>query len=465
MNKYKDFDLVLLKNGHLVEYINDFGLNTFSYLTYDGQTRKESIDNIVGMIGLKKGTRLFHDTLNQEVGVIEHIRSVSDNIVVLTNGMRLYKNAISVLRVINEEGVNDVNDDAVVKLWDSDFVTTPCDVILKLVQNMNFHYEENEECWTVWDASNCEKYYANDCEKYDPKIGQLLLDIEDGNEYKIIQVSGANRLLVKCMTAEISTLHSNTSTINLNDVSGRYRLIKFNHDQEVIYPNNVIYFVRNIADFNDYNDYEDTAIATFEGEDLYPYHCKEFELQYDMKVEYKGAVYKITDIRADIYESQTVECFTLTSESGGSKLVWSRNIEFGDLKLINDNKQLTIKKEEKVTKTLTTSMIDSNKSAAITAAKIKSGKLALSAARKAIRPKVPALVRGYFDEPYTDLLLANVLATLVKAKFPENKRLNTLADCCMEAAAVNIADSFDIESLVEGLFSGVKLSKELTAEE
>ena len=108
-------------------------------------------------------------------------------------------------------------------------------------------------------------------------------------------------------------------------------------------------------------------------------------------------------------------------------------------------------------KTTATSVATQNKDAIKVAAKLEAGKIINKQVIKQVKPHLPLLVRGLADHPAASIVLANVVSIAVKHFMPENKKLNTVAELMLGAAAVDTVASFNIEAFVEDLLKNIKL--------
>ena len=108
-------------------------------------------------------------------------------------------------------------------------------------------------------------------------------------------------------------------------------------------------------------------------------------------------------------------------------------------------------------KTTATTVATQNKDAIKVAAKLEAGKIINKQVIKQVKPHLPLLVRGLADHPAASIVLANVVSIAVKHFMPENKKLNTVAELMLGAAAVDTVSSFNIESFVEDLLKNIKL--------
>ena len=108
-------------------------------------------------------------------------------------------------------------------------------------------------------------------------------------------------------------------------------------------------------------------------------------------------------------------------------------------------------------KTTATEVATQNKDAIKMAAKLEAGKIINKQVIKQVKPHLPLLVRGLADHPAASIVLANVVSIAVKHFMPENKKLNTVAELMLGAAAVDTVASFNIEAFVEDLLKNIKL--------
>ena len=116
-----------------------------------------------------------------------------------------------------------------------------------------------------------------------------------------------------------------------------------------------------------------------------------------------------------------------------------------------------IKLKEPKTKPIQIKVATQNKDAIKVAAKLEAGKIINKQVIKQVKPHLPLLVRGLADHPAASIVLANVVSIAVKHFIPENKKLNTVAELMLGAAAVDTVASFNIEAFVEDLLKNIKL--------
>jgi len=103
------------------------------------------------------------------------------------------------------------------------------------------------------------------------------------------------------------------------------------------------------------------------------------------------------------------------------------------------------KQQENIMKDLTRS----NKNAITTATKHTAGKTAITVVRAALKKTkaVPLFARGYLDHPLADVLIANFI-NIMAQKFAKDPRITEIADYAMDAAYVNVIDSFNIQEMI-----------------
>ena len=100
---------------------------------------------------------------------------------------------------------------------------------------------------------------------------------------------------------------------------------------------------------------------------------------------------------------------------------------------------------------------DSNVDAAKVAATITAGKTLNSLVAQKITPQLPLLVRGYADTPVGRVVLANIADFAVKQFMANNVKANMATTAMMQAAMFELADSFDLEGIVNELVDSVAL--------
>lgn len=128
-----------------------------------------------------------------------------------------------------------------------------------------------------------------------------------------------------------------------------------------------------------------------------------------------------------------------------------------------ENKPQTVKVGNKMASTklatTATTVLAKNKTAAVQAAKVTTGKIAIKQVTKIISPKLPIMARGYVDTPLGRLAVANLFNFVVTQYLPNSQKASLVADAMLEGAMFDVASSLDIEGLVENVLEGIDTSK------
>lgn len=165
---------------------------------------------------------------------------------------------------------------------------------------------------------------------------------------------------------------------------------------------------------------------------------KESSMQIGDKVWYEGKEAFVIDIPDE--NCVTVDTGTRTVKVSISR-VSNRATSFNTKK-----GESTMYKQETVS-----SMLGENKSAAIRAAKVTAGKVAMSFLKEKIKPQMPMMVRGYVDHPVMDVVLANLLNYADKHTNGKYKPISVAAEVAMDAAYQNLFDSFNLHEFLQEL--------------
>ncbi|QIG61121.1 hypothetical protein HWD08_gp169 [Salmonella phage L6jm] len=176
---------------------------------------------------------------------------------------------------------------------------------------------------------------------------------------------------------------------------------------------------------NDGSQY--TAIMAFDGDgnfllpsELYPY-------VYDGDVESAGFSFEREE---SIYvENQAVSSNTQTTENKG-----------------------------KNTMTKIANIVAANKSAVVNAAKLEAGKIALTQITKVAAKKAPFMIKGYIDTPIGRVVIANLLSVAVDQYAPTNQKAKAVAGAAMEAAMLEMVQSFNIAEMIDEMVKGIDIS-------
>ena len=100
-------------------------------------------------------------------------------------------------------------------------------------------------------------------------------------------------------------------------------------------------------------------------------------------------------------------------------------------------------------------LMDSNIDAAKIAAKQDVGGVVLDRLVKAVKPKAPVMVRGYLEEPWGKLIVANAFAAAVVRWFPDNDKAVFAADAAVKAANRDLFTDFDLRGMLDDILDGI----------
>ena len=98
-------------------------------------------------------------------------------------------------------------------------------------------------------------------------------------------------------------------------------------------------------------------------------------------------------------------------------------------------------------------VVDNNKGAFETAAKIKLGKAALKAVGETLKDKLPAPFNNFVNKPIGYLIMANIL-TVVAEKY-DNDKLSEIADAAMLVGYSEVLDQIDIDGFVDDIMGKI----------
>ncbi|QXV85226.1 hypothetical protein bas27_0187 [Escherichia phage TrudiGerster] len=105
-----------------------------------------------------------------------------------------------------------------------------------------------------------------------------------------------------------------------------------------------------------------------------------------------------------------------------------------------------------------TSIIAANKSAVVNAAKLEAGKIALTQITKVAAKKAPFMIKGYIDTPIGRVVIANLLSVAVDQYAPTNAKAKAVAGAAMEAAMLEMVQSFNIAEMIDEMVKGIDIS-------
>ncbi|AKN44440.1 hypothetical protein BI021_gp101 [Salmonella phage NR01] len=118
----------------------------------------------------------------------------------------------------------------------------------------------------------------------------------------------------------------------------------------------------------------------------------------------------------------------------------------------------TTENKGKNTMTKIANIVAANKSAAVNAAKLEAGKIALTQITKVAAKKAPFMIKGYIDTPIGRVVIANLLSVAVDQYAPSNQKAKAVASAAMEAAMLEMVQSFNIAEMIDEMVKGIDIS-------
>lgn len=100
-----------------------------------------------------------------------------------------------------------------------------------------------------------------------------------------------------------------------------------------------------------------------------------------------------------------------------------------------------------------------NKAAAITAARMTAGKVAMEQVTKLIKPKLPMMARGYAETPVGKLVMANLFNFAITQYLPDSIKAQLVADVMLEGAMMEAMSSLKLEEQLNSILDSVDVSK------
>lgn len=131
---------------------------------------------------------------------------------------------------------------------------------------------------------------------------------------------------------------------------------------------------------------------------------------------------------------------------------------------VNSSTQTTENKG-KNTMTKIANIVAANKSAVVNAAKLEAGKIALTQITKVAAKKAPFMIKGYIDTPIGRVVIANLLSVAVDQYAPSNQKAKAVAGAAMEAAMLEMVQSFNIAEMIDEMVKGIDISTFTTSTE
>lgn len=136
---------------------------------------------------------------------------------------------------------------------------------------------------------------------------------------------------------------------------------------------------------------------------------------------------------------------------------------------VNSNTQSvktqTTENKGKNTMTKIANIVAANKSAVVNAAKLEAGKIALTQITKVAAKKAPFMIKGYIDTPIGRVVIANLLSVAVDQYAPTNQKAKAVAGAAMEAAMLEMVQSFNIAEMIDEMVKGIDISTFTTSTE
>lgn len=184
---------------------------------------------------------------------------------------------------------------------------------------------------------------------------------------------------------------------------------------------------------NDGSQY--TAIMAFDGDGNFLLPSKLYPYVYNELIREAGFIFwkdenqLIDNIEKQVVSSNTQSVNTQTTENKG-----------------------------KNTMTKIANIVAANKSAVVNAAKLEAGKIALTQITKVAAKKAPFMIKGYIDTPIGRVVIANLLSVAVDQYAPTNQKAKAVAGAAMEAAMLEMVQSFNIAEMIDEMVKGIDIS-------
>lgn len=115
-------------------------------------------------------------------------------------------------------------------------------------------------------------------------------------------------------------------------------------------------------------------------------------------------------------------------------------------------------------KSTATAIVAANKNAAVNAAKLEAGSIVLKKVSGIAASKAPFMIRGYVDTAIGRVVIANLLNFAVSQYAPNNRKAVVAADAAMQAAMLELVQSFNVGEMIDEVLKGVNLSNLIETE-
>ena len=184
--------------------------------------------------------------------------------------------------------------------------------------------------------------------------------------------------------------------------------------------------------------YRLAAVMAFDDDGNFLLPSEVYPYVYDGDIESAGfSFWKEKDQPIDSTEKHAVNSSTQTTE--------------------NVNTQTTENKGKNAM-TKIANIVAANKSAVVNAAKLEAGKIALTQITKVAAKKAPFMIKGYIDTPIGRVVIANLLSVAVDQYAPSNQKAKAVAGAAMEAAMLEMVQSFNIAEMIDEMVKGIDIS-------
>lgn len=146
----------------------------------------------------------------------------------------------------------------------------------------------------------------------------------------------------------------------------------------------------------------------------------------------------------------------LLNSSEFSDITGFERSEFETYRYEKPNKE-TKTENRKETMNILTRTSETNVNAAKVAATISAGNTLNSLVAKKVIPLVPEAAGAYLDTAIGAIVIANITDFAVKQFLPKNEKANMATDAMMQAAMLELVNSFNLEAIVSELVDSVSL--------
>lgn len=123
-----------------------------------------------------------------------------------------------------------------------------------------------------------------------------------------------------------------------------------------------------------------------------------------------------------------------------------RGLKLGDVSMAE--------KEEKIKKT---GVVNRNKEAAVQAATLEAGKIALHRTRDLVAGSLPSSAHGFLDTPLGALAVANLLDGLAGMAMPEESPWRKVTGASLTAAYSEAIGVLNLDEITKSIFAGINL--------